>query len=162
MAVYTWHHVFQSLHWTQTCEMYILSSEGKYKPLDQFCLPDPSLRKISPLFRMLRTFHQKICPLETFVQLYWEFLKIHKRSICKPKNCDSLDLSTSNPLIIFSSGVFQTPLWSPGQGPSLKPLFYQLPSFSTAIAEYRIKLPERKGRSKPTGNIWHIFSPQDL
>ena len=66
---------------------------------------------------------------------------IHKRSICRPKNCDALNLSRDSQWEVSSSTFSQHLIWFQDLSPFSEQTPSQPPSSSTTILECRREWP---------------------
>ena len=71
----------------------------------------------------------------------WAMRETHRRSICKPKNCDFSYWHKDSPVVISSFAVFRPLWWCPNRDPFLRRRACQPPNFSRAIEECKIGLP---------------------
>ena len=78
----------------------------------------------------------------------WAMRETHRRSICKPKNCDFSYWHKDSPVVISSFAVFRPLWWCPNRDPFLRRRACQPPNFSRAIEECKIGLPVMKNVSQ--------------
>jgi len=142
--------------------MCILSFWGRRISLDLFCLPGLYPQKTWLQFRRWRRCHQRTCPAKTFGLIHSAARGIHKRSICRPKNCDALNLSRDSQWEVSSSTFSQHLIWFQDLSPFSEQTPSQPPSSSTTILECRREWPGRKGRNKPIDNTCGSDAPADL
>ena len=91
----------------------------------------------------------KTCQPELYIYLqHWWGRAARKRSICRPRNCDVLDLNTYIRWGVSSSIFSPLRRWFPGWGPSSKQPLFQPPNFSTAIVERKREWPAIKKQEK--------------
>ena len=86
-------------------------------------------------------------PKYIYLQHWWG-RAARKRSICRPRNCDVLDLNTYIRWGVSSSIFSPLRRWFPGWGPSSKQPLFQPPNFSTAIVERKREWPEKNHKKK--------------
>ena len=79
---------------------------------------------------------------------HWQVRVAHKRNICKPRNCDVLDLNTYIRWGASFSVSSPPQKWFPGWGPSSKQPLSQPPNFSTTIVERKREWPVTTEKKK--------------
>ena len=97
-------------------------------------------------------------------QWRWVKPKVHRRSICMPRNCDFSNWNRGSQGVIFSLIVSRLLIWFLSLSPSLGLEFCPLPNFSIAIGVCKKELPGIK-RKKTLFNLnkkyfsvfWYAF-----
>ena len=74
-------------------------------------------------------------------QWRWVKPKVHRRSICMPRNCDFSNWNRGSQGVIFSLIVSRLLIWFLSLSPSLGLEFCPLPNFSIAIGVCKKELP---------------------